>query len=150
MKKKIILRSLMGAPLGLTISVLITIGISLFVADGAYHPVVPEFAAACGSELTAVLLQTVLCFFYGAVWGAASLVWEVDHWSLLRQTVTHLVLCSLSTFFVAYTAYWMGHSATSIAVYFGVFFGIYAVIWLWQIFWLRCGLAKINRTLPRA
>ncbi|MPM59441.1 hypothetical protein SDC9_106283 [bioreactor metagenome] len=121
MKKNIILRSLMGAPLGLTISVLITVGSSLCIADGAYYPVVPEFAAACGSELTAVVLQTVLCLFYGAVWGAASLVWEVDHWSLLRQTVTHLVLCSLSTFFVAYTAYWMGHTIASIAVYFGIF-----------------------------
>ncbi len=150
MKKKIIVRGLMGAPLGIAICVLITIGVSLCVADGTYYPVVPEFTVACGSELTAVILQTVLCLFYGAVWGAASLVWEVDHWSLLRQTVTHLVVCSLSTFFVAYTAYWMGHNIASVAVYFGIFFLIYALIWAWEIFWLRRGLAKINRTLPKA
>ena len=149
MKKKIMMRSLLCAPLGLSISTLITIGISLCIADGTYYPVVPQFEQVCGSELSAVVLQAVLSLVYGAVWGGASVVWQIDHWSLLRQTVTHLVICSLSTFFVAYTAYWMAHDTASIVGYFTLFFIIYAVIWLWQCYWLRRGLAKINRTLPK-
>ena len=59
MRKKIILRSLLGMPIGMTISYLITILVSLAMADGNYYPVVPELTQACGSEMTAILFQTL-------------------------------------------------------------------------------------------
>ena len=42
MKKELIKRCLLGAPLGLAISTVITILISLIVGDGRYYAVVPQ------------------------------------------------------------------------------------------------------------
>ena len=60
MKKKIVLRSLLGFPLGLAMGYMITIIISLVFADGSYFPCVPELITTMGSEIHAVLLQAFL------------------------------------------------------------------------------------------
>ena len=106
MKKKVILRCLLGAPIGLALSYLITVVISLAVADGNFYPVVPELIQDCGSEINAVLLQMVCSLLYGAAWAGASVIWEMENWSLLRMTGTHLAVCSLATFPIAYSMRW--------------------------------------------
>ena len=90
MKKQVILRGLFGAPIGLFITTAIAIGISYSVGNGNFYPVAPALAEHCGSELNAVFFQTVMSLLYGAVFGGASAIWEMERWSLLRQTVTHL------------------------------------------------------------
>jgi hypothetical protein len=147
MKKKLLMRCLLGAPVGVTISLIITIVISYFFRDGAYHAVVPELAAACGSEINALTLQTVCSLLYGAAWAGASLIWEAESWSLLKMTVVHLVVCSAATFPVAYFMRWMHHSVTGFLLYFGVFLLIYAVIWLSMYGSLKKKLRAINEKL---
>ena len=120
MKKEILKRCLLGAPLGLAISTIITIIISLTVGDGRYYAVVPSLAQDMGSEINAVILQAVLSMIYGAAWGGASVVWDAEGWSLLKMTVVHLAVTSLATFPIAYLARWMPHSATGILLYFGI------------------------------
>lgn len=146
-KKQILLRSLLGAPLGLAISILITIVISLIIGDGAYHAVAPELVSDCGGELTAVIVQTILSFIYGAAWGGASVVFEIDEWSILKQTLVHLGVCSAASLPVAYFARWMPHGWTGILLYVAIFFGVYFVIWLAQYIPLRRRVKRINDTL---
>lgn len=38
-----------------------------------------------GNEINAVVAQMVASLLYGAVWAGASVIWEMDDWSLLRQ-----------------------------------------------------------------
>lgn len=148
MKKKAFLRALIGAPIGLTISVVITILVSVSIGDGKFYPVQPELTALCGRELTAVALQTAASLLYGAVWAAASVIWETD-WSLLRQTLTHLLTCSLSALPVAYLMYWMPHNVRGILLYFGIFLGIYVSIWASQFFAARARVRKLNEKLHK-
>ncbi|MDO4549563.1 MAG: DUF3021 domain-containing protein [Clostridia bacterium] len=147
MKRKLILRCLMGAPLGIAISTMITIVISLIVGDGNYYAVVPELIEDCGTEMNAVLLQAVCSLVYGAAWAGASLIWEVEHWSILRQTATHLAVCSLATFPVAYFMRWMERGLAGILGYFGIFFGIYLVIWLSQYAAMKKRIEQLNSRL---
>ncbi len=144
MRKNLALRCLIGAPIGLAISTMITIGISLAVGDGSYYAVVPGLATDCGSEINAVLVQAVSVMLYGAVWAGASLIWEQERWSLLRQTVTHLVICSLATLPIAYFLRWMEPNFAGIAKYFGIFFGIYLLVWLWQYGNIKRRIRQIN------
>ena len=72
MKKKVILRSLIGAPIGLSISFIITLIISVIINKGEYYPVVPQLTALCGNELNAVVIQTICSLLYGAAFGGAS------------------------------------------------------------------------------
>lgn len=144
MKKKVLFRCLVGAPIGLAISTLITIVISLIVGDGNYYPVVPELVTDCGNEINAVLLQALCSVLYGVAWGACSIIWEKDDWSLFRQTVTHLMICSLTTLPIAYLMQWMEHNIFGLLSYFGIFFGIYLFIWLSQYFAIKRRLRQIN------
>lgn len=147
MKKKIILRSLLGAPIGLAVNYLITVLISLAVADGNFYPVVPELAADCGSEMNAVLLQTLFSIIYGAVWGGASVIWETERWSLLRMTVTHLLICSIITFPIAYLMRWMPHNIMGILLYCGIFGAIYLFIWISQYQAIKRNIRQINHKM---
>jgi hypothetical protein len=132
MNKKWLLRSLIGMPVGLATSTLITIFISLAIGGGVYYPVVPELITDTGSEINAVLLQAVCSLLYGAAWGGAPVIWEKENWSILRQTLTHLLVTSIATFPIAYFMYWMEHSISGILLYFGIFFAVYLIIWLSQ------------------
>ena len=149
MKRKVLLRCLAGAPIGLAISTIITIIISLTVNDGVYYAVVPELIDDCGNELNAVILQAVLSLIYGAAWAGASVIWEMDNWSILKQTAVHLVVCSLSTFPIAYFTRWMPHNVKGILLYFGIFFGIYLIIWLSQYSAMKKRVEQINERLNR-
>ena len=42
MKKKVILRGLIGVPVGIAIGFIIVVGVSIGIGDGAYHPATPE------------------------------------------------------------------------------------------------------------
>lgn len=116
-EKRILCRALIGAPIGLAISTAITIFSSLIYGDGNYYPVVPALVEQCGNEINAVVAQMIASLLYGAVWAGASVIWEMDDWSLLRQTVTHLLAGSIATFPVAYLMYWMKHSIAGVVVY---------------------------------
>ena len=86
MKKKIIRRCLAGMPVGVMISVVITIIISLTNGDGKYYMVHPDLVTDCGTEIAAVIIQTLCSMLYGAAFAGASVVWDTD-WSLLLRTV---------------------------------------------------------------
>lgn len=144
MKKKMLFRCLIGAALGLALSTLITVVISLLVGDGNYYPVVPDLISDCGGELNAVLLQTVFSLLYGAAWAGASAIWEKENWSLFRQTFTHFLICSAATFPIAYFMYWMSHTFFGILSYFGIFFGIYLFIWIVQYHLIKKSLKQVN------
>ena len=144
MKKEILKRCLLGTPLGLAISTIITIAISLTVGDGRYYAVVPSLAQDMGSEINAVILQAVLSMIYGAAWGGASVVWDAEGWSLLKMTVVHLVVTSLATFPIAYLARWMPQSATGILLYFGIFVLVYIGIWLSQYSSMKKRIKEMN------
>ena len=85
MKKKMLKRGLLGLPIGIAIGHIITLIISAGFGDGGYYPVTPELIDAMGSALNAVILQTVLCGIMGAGFAAASVIWELDSWSLAKH-----------------------------------------------------------------
>ena len=149
MKKELLKRCLFGAPIGLAMSTVITILISLVVGDGVYYAVVPSLAADMGGELNAMLLQTGLSMIYGAAWAGASVIWDAEHWSLLKMTLVHLLVTSLATFPIAYFARWMPHNATGVLIYIGIFIAIYVGVWLGQYSGMKKRIAAMNAKLPK-
>lgn len=149
MKKKIILRSILGFPLGLALGHLITIFISCFLATGTYYPCVPELAERMGSEIHAVLLQAFFSGIIGSGFAAASVIWEMEDWGLVKQTGIYFLLISVIMMPIAYAAYWMEHSLKGILSYFGIFLAIFVVIWLVQYLIARHNVKKLNETLSQ-
>lgn len=147
MKKKIFIMGLWGFPLGVFIGYMITVIISLIIADGHFYPTAPGLAEQCGSEINAVVLQFVLSGILGSACAAGSGVWQIESWSLLKQTVIHFIILSLSMLPIAYFSYWMEHTLLGFLTYFGIFLGMYGIIWLLQYLGLRHRIKKINAKL---
>ncbi len=147
MKKKIISRSMLGFPLGLSVGYLMSIILSLIWANGYYAPCVPELSAALGSELNAVILQAFLSGILGSGFGAASVIWEMDNWGILKQSGIYFLLVSLLMMPIAYITHWMEHSLKGMLIYFGIFFVIFAAIWIIQYLISQQSIKKINAVL---
>ena len=138
------LRAMAGVPVGLAISMVITIIISLAAGTGKYYPVVPELTADLGSEMNAVLIQALCSMLYGAAFAGSSVIWDSD-WSLTRMTVVHLLICSAATFPIAYLMRWMEHTVGGVLKYFGIFLLIYLIIWISQYARMKKSIAALNR-----
>ena len=149
MKKQMILRGALGIPVGITIGYLITIMISLICGRGHYSPCVPELVGMLGNEVNAVVLQTVLCALLGAAFGACSVIWELESWSIAKQTGIYFLVISIVMLPTAYVLYWMEHSIAGILSYFGIFAGIFLVIWLTQYLIVMRKVKKLNAKLAK-
>ena len=138
MKKKIIMRGLFGLPTGIAIGFVITLIISICIGNGSFYPVTPELIDATGNELNAVILQTVLCAIMGAGFAAASIIWELDSWSLAKQSGTYFMIISVIMLPIAYITNWMKHTALGVLSYVAIFVAIFVVVWLSQyLLWKR-------------
>lgn len=147
MKKKLICRGLLGFPLGICIGYVITIAISAVRGGGYYAPCAPELVVQMGSEIGAVLLQALLCGILGTACAMGSVVFEVERWGITKQTILHFLIMSFSLLPVAYISNWMEQSLWGVLSYFGIFVGVYVVIWAVQYLIWRVAVRKIDRKI---
>lgn len=144
MKKKVILRGLFGLPVGIAIGFVITLLISICIGDGAFYPVTPELIQMMGNQLNAVILQTILCAILGGGFAMASVIWEIDSWSLAKQSGVYFLVISVVMLPIAYFANWMKHSITGVLSYVGIFVMIFAAVWISQYLLWKRRIKKMN------
>lgn len=147
MKKKILFRCLWGAPLGVTVSVMITIVFSLCIGQGKYISAPSELIAFCGSEITAVLVQMLCSLFVGAACGGLTLIWEMEKWSLLKQTLIHFVAFAVLIFGFGYIMNWLPHDLYGALGFIGGFNLGYIILWCTIYLSIRAKIAKMNKRL---
>ena len=149
MKKKILTRGLIGFPIGIAIGFVITIIISICIGKGDFYPVSPELTETMGSELNAVILQTALCGIMGSGFAMASVIWELDSWSLIKQSGIYFLIISLILLPIAYISNWMDHSVTGVISYAGIFVASFVVVWLIQYFVWKSKIKKMNERINK-
>lgn len=150
MKKKILLRGLLGLPLGICLGYIITIMISLIWGKGTYSPCVPSLVITMGSEIGAVLLQSILSGLLGAVFAMSSLIWEIESWSIVRQTGTYFAITALTMMPIAYLTNWMEHTIVGFLLYFGIFAAIFVFMWVVQYFIWKGKIRQMNEKIGRS
>lgn len=149
MKKKIVLRSILGFPFGLAIGYLISILISLIWASGYYSPCAPELIVTTGSEIHAVLIQALLIGILGSGFGAASVIWEIDDWGIFKQSGIYFLIILIIMMPIAYVLHWIKHSLKGVLSYFGVFLIIFIIIWTVQYVMAKHNVKKLNESLRK-
>ncbi len=146
MKKNILLRSLVGAPIGVLVSLIITIIFSLCLGHGEYFPAPHELIDWCdGNETIAVIVQMICSLLVGAVCGGSSVIWEVERWSLLKQTLIHFVIIAVPFFGIGYVMNWMPHNLHGALGYIGGFILAYVVMWCSIYFSIKAKIKKMNK-----
>lgn len=149
MKKQIIKRGLFGFPVGIAIGFVITIIISVCVRDGNFYPVTPELIETMGNEVNAVILQTVLCGIMGTGFAMASVIWELDSWSLAKQSGIYFLIVCIIMLPIAYIANWMEHSIGGFLSYVGIFVAIFVAVWLAQYLIWKGKIKKMNELINK-
>ncbi|MGN0424829.1 MAG: DUF3021 domain-containing protein [Acetatifactor sp.] len=144
MKKKLISRGVFGFPIGIAIGFMITVIISICIGDGSFYPVTQELIVTMGNELNAVILQTVLCGIMGSGFAMASVIWEIDSWSLAKQSGIYFAIACIVMLPIAYVTNWMDHTLSGILVYVGIFFVIFVSVWIIQYFMWKSKIKKMN------
>ena len=149
MKKQIFLRGLLGGVMGIAISTLVSLIVYAFIGNGAYNAFVPDLAVTFGSDYNAMLMQTLLSFVTGASWGASSIMWEIESWSLAKSTALNFLTNSAVSLPIAYVLGWMPRNAAGIVSYIVMFIAIYVSIWAGTYFFIRKNLSEANSKLNR-
>jgi peptidoglycan biosynthesis protein MviN/MurJ (putative lipid II flippase) len=144
MLKKIILRGALGFPLGICIGNVIAIALSLAIGNGRYLPCVPSLIDVFGSEIAAVVFQAIMCGVLGSAYAAASVVWEVEKWGIAKQTGTYALICAIVMMPIAYFTQWMEHSVSGFLLYFGIWLGIFVIVWIIQYFIWKYIIGRVN------
>ena len=150
MQRKLILRGLFGFPVGVAIGFVITIMISVCVGDGSFYPVTPELIVTMGNELNAVILQTVLCGIMGAGFAMASVIWEMDSWSLAKQSGIYFSVVCIVMLPIAYVTNWMKHTVGGVLAYVGIFVVIFLIVWLIQYSAWKRKIKKMNDSIKKS
>ena len=132
MKKKFVKRIWIGFPVGIAMGYIITLVISACIGDGTVYSATPEFVQRMGTELSAVILQTALCGVLGSGFAAASVIWEIDSWSLAKQSGVYFIVIG-AILLVA-----------GLLSYVGIFIGIFMAVWLSQYLCWKARIKKMN------
>lgn len=149
MKKKLILRGALGFPIGITIGYFITIFFSLIWAEGYYSPCVPELVTTMGNEIKAVMMQALFSGLLGVGFGASGVIWEIEHWSIVKQTGIYFLIVSFIMMPIAYLLYWMEHSVAGFLSYFGIFALIFVLVWVIEFSIGKQDVKKLNDKLDK-
>lgn len=147
MKKQFFIRLFAGAMLGLCIYIAISLGISAGIGDGNYYPASELSVAYWGSEYAAALFGILSSLVFGAICGAASLVWDISRWSLTKQTIVNCILMTGASFPFMWFNSFVPHTTQLVITWFCIFIGIYAIIWLCVYLGMRSRIRRINAEL---
>ena len=149
MKKEFIKRALRGFPQGVVIGYVIAICFSLSIGDGNYYACSSELIETFGSEMTAVVVQFVCSGILGAIFAGGTVVYEIDSWSIARQSAVYFLIGSLAMMPIGYLMNWMERSFWGFVLYFFVFVVIWLICWLVNYIFWRLRIKKLNNKVSQ-
>ncbi|GAA0732534.1 DUF3021 domain-containing protein [Clostridium oceanicum] len=141
--KKSILRGFLGIPIGVFISTTISIIYSLAFGEIMAIP----YGMESSNSLTVYIAQYFVSIIIGFVFSASSVIFEIDEWSLLKQTVVHFFITTLVFFPCSIKVGWIDVNPMSILIYIGVFIFIYLLVWISIYFTWKSKIKKLNNKL---
>ena len=147
MKKEVAKRAIMGFIYGVFIGQTILIIESLFMRDGNFYAVSNNLLELAGTKIAAVIIQYFLTGIIGTTFAATTVIFEMDSWSLLRQTITHFVITSIVMYIAGFLCGWFPHTVGSTLIWFGVFVVVYVIFWICFSMYYKNKVKKINEAL---
>ncbi|MGI6616903.1 MAG: DUF3021 domain-containing protein [Saccharofermentanales bacterium] len=143
MKKRLIVRSLIGLAVGSLLAHIITILI-IYFSRGEYLFCMPELTEKLGS-VGAVALQTVLGAIFGMVAFGGMCFFDIEKWSLLRATVAHCSMILVTYIVVGLLLHWLPFKIEPILFMVGIIIVVYALIWLIMYIVWKIEIRQMNR-----
>ena len=147
LKKEAVKRAIMGFIYGVFIGQTILIIESLFMRDGNFYPVAASLVNLAGTKIGAVIIQYFLTGIIGTTFAATTVIFEMDNWSLLKQTILHFVITSIVMYIAGFLCGWFPHKLSSTLIWFGIFIVIYVIFWISFSSYYKNKVKKMNEAL---
>ena len=144
--KKALLRGFLGVPIGVFIMTLVGLLISL--TSGNLSMISPDHLGN-SSDLTVYTIQFILSCIMGFAFAIASTYFEVENWSIAKQTFLHFITISVVYFPTAVYLGWLELKLLPIVIFAAVFVTIYISIWLTQYTALKKKIKNLNDGLKK-
>lgn len=147
LKKEAVKRAIMGFMYGVFIGQTILILESLAMRDGNFYPVAASLVDLAGTKIAAVIIQYFLTGLIGTTFAATTVIFEMDSWSLLRQTILHFIITSIVMYIAGFLCGWFPHKLSSTLIWFGIFIVIYVIFWISFSSYYKNKVKKMNEAL---
>lgn len=145
----IITRFFIGAAIGVCISTLISAVISSSLGEGVFYFCEPQMIEQFGNEMNAAWVQIIISMILGGGSALASFIWQVDRWSLFRQSLTFFAILFALIIPSAWICFWMPHNLLGLVKFAVIFTVIFALIWVIEYSAVRSSVRKLNSRLGR-
>lgn len=149
MLKEIIKRGLLGFMIGVFVGETILILESINAADGSFYAVSAFLTSQTGSELGAVIVQYLITGILGLTFSTGSIIFELDRWNLLLQTVVHFAVTSVIMYLAGFFCGWFPHTVSSTVIWFAMFIVIYIIFWVSFYNYFKKKTREINESLKK-
>ena len=146
-KKAVAKRAILGFIYGVFIGQTILIIESLFMRDGNFYPVAASLVNLAGTKIGAVIIQYFLTGIIGTTFAATTVIFEMDNWSLLKQTIIHFIITSIVMYTAGFLCGWFPHKLSSTLIWFGIFIVIYVIFWISFSSYYKNKVKKMNEAL---
>ena len=147
LKKEAVKRAIMGFMYGVFIGQTILILESLMARDGNFYPVAASLVELAGTKIGAVIIQYFLTGLIGTTFAATTVLFEIDSWSLLKQTIIHFIITSIVMYIAGFLCGWFPHTLRSTLIWFGIFIVIYVIFWISFSSYYKNKVKKMNEAL---
>ena len=75
------------------------------------------------------------------------MIWGIEKWSLLKQTLIHFSVIAVPFFGIGYVMNWLPHHIYGALCYVGGFILVYLIMWLSIYFSIKVKIKKMNKQL---
>ncbi len=147
MWKKILSRAIISMAITCLVTQIFDL-IAILIADNPdFVPLVPDYLAHFESPLLAVSVSILLTSVIGAVFGGASVLYDLEKWSFLKQGIVHFFVTSVVWIPISVYLWGLGKYPTTFISVFISFTVTYGVVWFMQYLKTRDAVRKINEKL---
>lgn len=148
--KKIIKRFISGSVLGISIGYLITLIISVIKGQGIYYGASPQLISVFGSEINAMIVQTLASMLIGGVYSSSSYIFDGTNYSITKQTILHFLITTPVYLIMGYLCCWWSLSSLiEIISFIGIYVVIYIIIWIVFYLYWKNKLSKLNEEIKK-
>lgn len=147
MLKNALIRGLNSFIYAVAINVILALAMVVIVNEPGFVPLVPDYAAHFNSEILALLLQFVLIGLSSASFGAGSVLLEIEHWSLLKQSIVYFVVTTVIWVPVSIFCWGINKYPAAFISFVISYVFSYIITWSIQLSLCKKSVAKINEKL---
>ncbi len=147
MLKNALIRGINSFMYAIALNVLLAFVITAIVNKPDFVPLVPDYGAHFDSNITALLLQIVLVGLTSAAFGAGSIIFELERWSLLKQSIVYFIATTVIWVPVSIFCWSINKYPTAFISILSSYVTSYLIVWMIQYRLCKRSVTKINQKL---